>query len=153
MIMIGLNLVKMKKNTSKHLFIKITRNDIHNAIALKYLFFTGDIVEILALTQRQIYDIESQTCRNLINPNTTIVGSRYRVAVYISNHSYDDVVLPNEVNHFLIGWKNGGHNAKYFKPESLWLIHRPFKNRLKFIIMKITRRYKPEPINLNTFAF
>jgi len=99
------------------------------------IFFTDDIVEVLNLSQGQIYDIRSQTCDFNKHPGKDIVGMRYKLKVRI----YDE----KEIWHMLLGWNHGGHVSDKFNPEQLRLIHRPFKNWWKLIKLKVVGQYYP----------
>lgn len=83
---------------------------------------TGDIVEILNLSKKQIEDIESQTCTNSLNTKQ-IIGMRYKISILI-------FFSKTENNIELIGWNHGGHISMLFNESQLKLYHRPFINKL-----------------------
>ena len=106
------------------------------------IFFTGDVVEILNLSEDQIYSIRSQTCNFKADPNRDVVGMRYILFVNVANYSYGDVKKPDEIQYRVIEWNHGGHFV-YWHPSQFRLYHRPFKNWIKLLCFKVFRKYCP----------
>jgi len=129
-------------------FIKNNANQKHRKpllvkpVVIGNIFFSNDIVEVLNLSDEQIYSIRSQTCDFNKQPNRDIVGMHYKIKVNIHNYSYDDIIKLNEIHYSLIGWNHGGHFSK-FEPTQLRLINRPLKNWLKLIRFVVFGQYCP----------
>ena len=106
------------------------------------IFFTDDVVEILNLSQEQIYSIRSQTCDFKKEPNRDIVGMRYKLFANVANYSYGDIKNPDEFQLSLVDWNHGGHFV-YWHPSQFRLYYRPLRNHLKLLFFKVFRKYCP----------
>ena len=100
------------------------------------IFYTDDVVEVLNLSDNQIYDIRSQTCNVKRNLNKDIVGMRYKLKVQVI-----DTRDGFEMHCTLEGWNHGGHSAHIVEPSQIRLNYRPLKNWIKHLYFKKTGKY------------
>ena len=75
----------------------------------------GQLVEILNIRQRQVDDIESQTCKSGFDPRL-LIGQRFFVERVYYPHALSGVIRDEEVYVILHGFRNnfGGHLSDVF---------------------------------------
>jgi hypothetical protein len=98
---------------------------------MKEEYFTGDVVELLNLTEQQISSIRSQTCNQNANPNRDAIGMRYKLFV-----KRFTILDKTTTQYYLLDWGHGGHFSGIVSPFQFTLYKRPITNWVKYFKLK-----------------
>ena len=104
-------------------------------------YLSGDIVEILSLTDYQLRDIRSGDNGHIKAHD--IIGMRFKVD---HEFSFKGRYGKIEIYVMVLGWKFAGSRyfpeSPHFEPDQLKIYHRPFKNWLKYFYLGMKSKLK-----------